>query len=275
MPMLPTFVIIGVMKCGTTSLHAYLAEHREVCMPTKKETDFFVAERNYRRGLSWYESLFSRSAKACGEASPNYAKSWQFAGIPERMHAVLPRARLIYLVRDPVERIVSQYRHMYACGLEHRSLGAALESALAGDRHNPYLNDSQYHRNLVPFLRRYPLDRVLVLSAEDLLHERLAALRRVFEFIGVNPEFTSAAFDHQWHRTDEKFVRTKTLFNRLVPRKWLHALLRRKWNPAYRPLPPPHCELNQSQISQLMERLQPDIREFRRLTGQSFAGWCV
>src|SRR5687768_14093660 len=98
--MLPTFVIIGAMKCGTTSLHYYLAQHPEICMPQKKETDFFITEINYHRGRGWYESLFAQpakiTAKACGEASPNYAKTWQFRGVPERMHDLLPQARLIY-----------------------------------------------------------------------------------------------------------------------------------------------------------------------------------
>src|SRR5687768_751449 len=128
--MLPTFVIIGAMKCGTTSLHYYLAEHPDVCMSEVKETNFFVAELNYARGLPWYESLFPRRAAACGEASPVYAATWRFAGIPERMHAVLPRARLIYIVRDPVERMVSQYKHTFARGEEHRTLSVALEAAL-------------------------------------------------------------------------------------------------------------------------------------------------
>ena len=221
--MLPTFVILGVMKCGTTSLHHYLAEHPDVCMPTKKETDFFVAELNYRRGLAWYKSLFSRPAKACGEASPNYAKTWEFAGIPARMHSHLPRARLIYMVRDPIARMVSQYKHLYASGHEHRTLSAALGDVERG----PYVRDSLYYRNLQPYLEKYSREDILIVAAEDLQCDRKATMRRVFEFIGVDPGFQSPGFDRQWHRSAAKFTHKRTLYNTLFSRQWLHALLRK------------------------------------------------
>jgi hypothetical protein len=273
--MLPTFIIIGAMKCGTTSLHHYLGAHPDVCMPLKKETDFFVAELNYGRGLAWYESLFTRAAKARGEASPHYAKTWRFTGIPERMHSLLPGARLIYLVRDPLQRMISQYNHLYASGLEHRPVAAALAAALDDESPSAYLNDSSYHRNLAPFLSKYSLDQILVLAAEDLQHQRQATLRRVFEFIGVDSDFQSPAFERTWHTSSAKFTRRKTLLNRLFSRKVLHILLRRRWNPACRPLPPPRCELDGSLRRRLIERLAPDISALRRLTGQPFAGWCV
>jgi hypothetical protein len=272
--MLPTFVIIGAMKCGTTSLHHYLAQHPEVCMPRRKETDFFIAEMNYQRGPAWYESLFTRPAKACGEASPNYAKSWRFAGVPERMHSLLPQARLIYLVRDPVERMISQYKHLYASGWEDRPLAAAMEGALGGDGRSPYLNDSRYHRNLEPFLAQYPLDSVLVLAAEDLERQRLATLRRVFEFLGVDSGFQSPAFERQWHESATKFTTRRTIFNLLLGRKLLRYLLKRKRCKDCRPLPP-RCELDESLRGRLMERLQDDVCSLRRQTGQPFAGWCV
>jgi hypothetical protein len=269
--MLPTFVILGVMKCGTTSLHHYLAEHPEVCMPAKKETDFFVAEKNYARGLAWYESLFARPAKARGEASPNYAKTWEFAGMPERMHAALPAAKLIYMVRDPIARMVSQYKHLYASGLEHRPLSAAL----ADRQHAPYVRDSLYYRNLSPYLDRYPREQVLILAAEDLQHNRSATIRRVFEFIGVDREFQSPGFARQWHRTEAKFTRKRTIYNMLLSRKWMHALLCKRWNPRLRPRPPEDARLNESLKSRLVDLVRDDIHKLRQLAGLPLAGWCV
>jgi hypothetical protein len=269
--MLPTFVILGVMKCGTTSLHYYLAEHPEVCMPAKKETDFFVVEKNYGRGLAWYESLFAQPAKACGEASPNYAKTWEFAGMPERMHAALPTAKLIYMVRDPIPRMISQYKHLYASGQEHRPLSAAL----ADRQHAPYVRDSLYYRNLTPYFEHYSREQILILAAEELQHDRSATMRRVFEFIGVDPLFQSPGFERQWHRTEEKFTKQRTFYNLLLSRKWMHTLIRKRWNPLLRPRPPAECQLDESLKSRLVDLVRDDVQQLRQLSGLPLAGWCV
>jgi hypothetical protein len=269
--MLPTFVILGVMKCGTTSLHHYLAEHPEVCMPAKKETDFFVAELNYRRGLTWYQSLFTRPAKACGEASPCYAKSWEFPGIPQRMHSVLPKARLIYMVRDPIVRMVSQYKHRYACGHESRPLGIAL----ADRSSSPYVRDSLYYRNLQPFLERYSWDNILILKSEDLQQERAQTMRRVFEFIGVDAAFQSPGFNREWHRTETKFASRRTFYNTFMSRKWMSALLRKRWNPLLRPRPPQDAHLDERLKEQLIDQVRDDIQALRKATGLPLGGWCV
>lgn len=268
--MLPTFVIIGAMKCGTTSLHKYLSEHPEVCMPEVKETNFFVTGETNGRGLDWYESLYKKPAKAAGDTSPVYAQTWRYDGIPERMHAALPQARLIYVVRDPVERLISQYKHHYAQGRESRPLSAVM----ADLKKYPYLNDSRYCQNLRPFLRYYDPQNVLVITAEDLKNERRATLRRVFEFIGVDPAFECPGADREWHVTEAKFTTEKNFYNRFLPRKWLYALLQKKWNPQLRPAPP-SAEMSDTLRSQLIDELRDDIDAFRQLTGQSFAGWCV
>jgi hypothetical protein len=267
---LPTFVIIGAAKCGTTSLHKYLSEHPEICMPQVKETNFFVAEMNYRRGLGWYESLFTKPAKACGDASPVYAQSWRFDGIPQRIPTTLPGARLIYVVRDPVERLVSHYKHLYAEGNETRPISVAL----ADFSERSYINDSRYFRNLAPFLDVFPQEKVLILSADDLKHERQATLRRVFEFVGVDPAFTCPGLAREWHTTDAKFTTQKNFYNRFLPRKWLYSWLRKRWNPKLRPTPPA-AELSDTLRRRLIEELRSDVQNFRRLTGQAFAEWCV
>lgn len=267
--MLPTFVIIGAMKCGTTSLHNYLDEHPEVCMPRVKETNFFVVEKNFGRGLAWYESLFARPAKACGEASPNYTKSCFFPGVPERMHAVLPAARLIYVVRDPIERMVSQYLHHYAGGQEQRSLSEAL-----GEReNNRYLPLSKYHAELARFLDWYPLERVQVLTAEALRREREATLRRVFEFVGVDPNYQGRRTGREYHRTERKFAAGCGLIKALRQQRWLARWLPKRL--AIKPERPPEIELSAEVRTWLIEQLAPDVAALRRLTGERLEGWCV
>src|SRR3954454_424581 len=107
--MLPKLLIIGAQKCGTTSLHTYLDAHPDVHMAAEKELDFFIEDRAWQRGLEWYATRFRDDAGVRGESSPNYTGWPVWDGVPERAAAVIPKARLVYLVRDPIDRIESHY----------------------------------------------------------------------------------------------------------------------------------------------------------------------
>jgi hypothetical protein len=97
-------------------------------MSSTKELDFFVLEKNWSKGIKWYESNFTSTdeTKILGESSPNYTKCHVFGGVPKRMYSVLPEARLIYILRDPIERIVSHYMHSYHRRRENRNISEAL-----------------------------------------------------------------------------------------------------------------------------------------------------
>src|SRR5436190_12136822 len=101
--MLPHFVVIGAMKAGTTSLWHYLRAHPRVYMPRIKELRYFQKGGALSRGLAWYEAQFAAAepGQLAGEASPGYTKYPHQTGVPERMAAVIPDARLVYVVRDP------------------------------------------------------------------------------------------------------------------------------------------------------------------------------
>ena len=107
----PNLVIIGAMKAGTTSLHYYLNLHPEISMSKVKEPAFFIEERNWRKGIKRYSSLFTNQTSVVGEASTEYTKYPHFKEVPAKMHSTIPEAKLIYLVRDPIVRILSEYMH--------------------------------------------------------------------------------------------------------------------------------------------------------------------
>src|SRR5205085_10467190 len=104
-PVLPNLIVIGAAKCGTTSLHRYLDLHPEVAMSKTKQLHFFTEKENWGRGLAWYESHFDTPAQVRGESTPAYSAWPVHRGVPERIARVVPDTRLIYLVRDPVERV--------------------------------------------------------------------------------------------------------------------------------------------------------------------------
>ncbi|MGC4020653.1 MAG: sulfotransferase domain-containing protein [Cyclobacteriaceae bacterium] len=106
-------MIIGAMKAGTTSLHDYLSKHPDVFMSVQKELDFFVEQKNWKLGIDWYKKQFPVSTIAIGESSPNYTKSLIFGNVPDKIKSILPDVKLIYILRDPIKRLVSHYSHQY------------------------------------------------------------------------------------------------------------------------------------------------------------------
>lgn len=196
---LPNLVVIGAQKCGTSGLHYYLSLHPEISMSRPKELNFFIAERNWSRGVDWYGRHFDPRARVRGESSPNYTAFPQHTGVVERMHELLPEARLIYLIRDPLERIAAHWVHNYAKRRERGDLRATLLHPQTS-----YLARSQYYMQLEQFLHRYDRERLLVIEQNELRDERAATLRRVFEFVGVDPSFTHPRFREERHQTARK-----------------------------------------------------------------------
>lgn len=175
---LPTFALIGAMKAGTTSISTALDDHPAVFVCSPKEPQFFTTR--WERGLGWYESLFdpAGAALARGDASTSYTDFPRKPEAVERMAAVVPDIKLVYLVRDPIARIRSHYRHRVADGNETRPV----EVALLDDR---YVLRSCYALQLEQYLKRFDREQILVLQSEDLLAGESRPWTQLFEFIGV------------------------------------------------------------------------------------------
>jgi Sulfotransferase domain len=196
---LPNLIIIGAQKCGTTSLHNYLDSHPEISMSRIKEMNFFLSSSNWDRGVEWYASHFDPSAPVRGEASPNYTNLPESRDTAERIHSVVPSVKLIYLVRDPLERMASGFVHRQKLGLERRSFA---EAVMDPDSH--YVARSRYASQLRPFLRLFPREQILVETQERLLRDREMTLRGIFRFLEVDDGFTSPEFGRIWEQTEGK-----------------------------------------------------------------------
>jgi len=208
---LPDFLVIGAQKCGTTALYAYLRWHPQITGPAWKEVSYF--DRHYGRGESWYRGQFpsrpwlwltgGRSSRTplVGEASPSYVLH-PYA--PERARALLPGARLVVLLRDPVDRALSHYNHEVALGREPLTFEEALERepertdgelARLGDTRYfsqawwdfTYLARGRYAEQLERWLAVYPREQLLVLASEQLRQDPAAAYARVLEHLGADP----------------------------------------------------------------------------------------
>lgn len=178
---LPDFLIIGAMKCGTSTLQAQLALHPGVFMTTPKEPNFFSDDAVYARGLAWYESLFAGAApdELKGEASTHYTKLPTYPDCIDRLSAALPAPKLIYMIRNPVERTVSHYIHEWTMGTMSGDLAAAFE-------HHPELVAySRYAMQIAPYVARFGTERILLVSLETLQGNPQAELTRISAFLGL------------------------------------------------------------------------------------------
>lgn len=191
------------MKCATSSIHYYLAQHPDVSVSEPKELDFFLSEEdfpagvtpsaptNWSKGLDWYASHFDPTKPVRGEASPNYT-SPEHHGAAGRIHATLPDARLLFVVRDPFERAVSNWKHRATQGLETRPLADAILDPTSG-----YVRRSRYYFCLLPYLELFPSEQLRVVSSEALRDDRLGTLASVFTFLGLEDPGALPQFRHE------------------------------------------------------------------------------
>ena len=179
----PDFFIIGAMKAATSTLHEQLSAQPGLSMSQPKELYFFSDDAVWDQGLDWYASHFEGIAPTdlCGESSTHYSKLPTYPCTIERLAATIDKPRFIYVMRHPIDRLVSQYQHMQLEGEIHEPL----EHAIA--RSNPELIDySCYSKQLLPYLTRFGTECVLPVFFDRLLQNPQAELERVCTFLGYS-----------------------------------------------------------------------------------------
>ena len=266
---LPTFFIIGAAKCGTTSLHEYLDVHPEVAMTTYKECMYFTGD-DWEEKLADYPRLFAKDAPVRGESSTGYTAWPWYPEVPGRIAQRVPDAKLIYLVRDPVERAVSHYAQSVWDGVAVRSWEYFMDNL--EDGWNIPVWSSRYATQLERWLEHFDEGRLLVLEAGELRARRAETLRRVLEFLEVDPGFDSPRW-HEEHNTAASHLvptaagrRLGAIGERLAGRPGIGRLMARE-------VPAP--TLTPGQRDRLVALLAPEAERLRALTGRSFDGWQV
>lgn len=281
---LPTFMLIGAMKTGTTSLYEYLKAHEQVFMPDFKELDFFVAEANWLRGPEWYRRQFSGAggARAVGEASTAYTQYPMHDGVPERIARMLPGVRLVYVVRDPVERIRSHYQHLVMTGVEKCPPEVAVLE-------NPvYMACSRYAMQLERYLDHFPRDQILVVTSEALKDERAATVQQVYDFLGVDPTSEPEVLDTEFYRTAQRpsYPPAVLWARRFATRHMVSAKLARTFAETVLARRPAHTRdadaskadngsevLDEQLRARLIDLLCEDVAQLRRHMPADFDAW--
>lgn len=265
---MPHFVIIGAMKCATTTLHDQLAMLPGVFMSTPKEPNFFSDDDVWSRGMGWYTALFADAPAESlrGESSTHYTKLPTYPETADRFHSANPGAKLVYVMRDPIDRLVSQYIHEWSVRKIHRPIDEAVRA------HPELLDYSRYAYQLRPWIERFGAASILPVFFERLTTQPQAEFERVCRFIGYgdparwdterDPRNVSAL------RARRSPFRDRVLANgavTLLRRKFVPSVLRervkRLWRMDQRPV-----------LSEPMRRwceveLNPDMRALGELVG--------
>lgn len=275
----PDFIIIGAMRAGTTALAERLSRHPDIGMSRLKETDYFIAEKNYDRGPAWYRSLFPEEKPIRGEASPNYTKNDVFAGVPERIRAARPDVKLIYIVRDPVDRFWSQYNHTW---LMRGGLPLPDDLLSAGEGAH-ILASSMYSRQLDAYLRVFPAEQIRVVDLDDFAFNAPRTLDEICRFVGAGPGFHIAGADAA--NSAESLARTPGWALKLSQHKALVGLraalsaevkdsMRRALSHVQtRPRRTP--TISEDARARVKDALAEDAARFRALTGRAFPRWSI
>jgi hypothetical protein len=177
---LPDFIIIGAMKSATSSLYKQLVEQPGIFMCTPKEPNFFSDDDQYEKSMVWYAGLFANAPEGSllGEASTHYTKLPTHPESVARMKKHLPNARFIYVMRHPVDRLVSHYIHEWSMGVYHCSIGEAI------NKYPELVAYGRYAMQLEPYLATFGRDAVLPVFFDRLLSEPQVEFERICRFIG-------------------------------------------------------------------------------------------
>lgn len=175
----PNLIVIGAMKAGTSTLHDYLSLHPEIYASKTKELDYFLW--NYKKGPEWYKRNFPENRKYRLESSPNYTKFYKDWSYPaQRIQQDLPGCKLIYILRNPVERTLSQCRH------HELNPNEVIPALLKSDEKHEIISNSKYHLHLREYLKYFSSEQILLLKMHQLTTSPQQVLNTVASFLGVS-----------------------------------------------------------------------------------------
>ena len=272
MKVLPTFLIPGAPKAGSSTLYECFSAHPQILMSDQKEPDFFCG--HWAEGLSFYERCFSgyNGEAAIGEATVGYLAD---PVAPGRIRQVLPDVKFIIVLREPVSRAVSHYWWRVNTNIETRSI----DDVLASDDNYP-VEFGLYHTQICRYLELFPMSRMYFVFTDDMAEDLDAAVNSAADFLGVD-RVPVATGPSNLARTPRSRAATSLLarassspLKHLAPRR-VRALasrtvgtLDRANTKSFRPPP-----LRDDQRRALQEIFLPEIEGLERLVGRDLSHW--
>lgn len=269
-------IVIGAMKCGTTTLSDLLAKHPGVSFSSNKEPHFFSKEEHWREKLNDYHALFSDESKLWAEASTSYTFYPHFSKrVWKDLYEYNPKLKLIYMYRDPIQRCISHYMHAYERGYIDLDLERALKSI-------PILvNNSRYAMQVKPFIETFGTGQVLLMDLKELSTDRENALNRLATFTGLDKTLfpkesgghknSSLTNDKHHYKFDEPGKLLQGLI-KLTPQRYKKQVWNRLTGTGTRGFES-KPQLSQDWREAIIRLLETDIKAFEKMVDKDLSHW--
>jgi len=273
-------LIIGAMKCGTTSLFSYLAQHPQISACSEKEPKFFTNTYKWNRGFEWYQNLWNWNPpehKIALEASTSYTRIPIRPNAAERISTLREKAcfKFIYIVRNPIERIESHYTHGLSQGW------AEAKQPISSTISREFIEVSRYTRQIEEYYKRFSSDSILLLDFEDLKTNPLDLLKNICHFLDVDPDYAFQALNKRHNANNqrlkderlwESMSRIKPFYSvaKLIPAKqkqMIYSCFGRKRKDSFK--------LSPEQQNFVLAELQEDLRKLSFKYGVDVSRWGI
>ena len=276
--MKPNFLIIGAARSGTTSLFQYLENHPDVFMSEVKELNFFSNPKFWKKGTKWYEENFKKATqKAVGEASTSYTRHPSNPDVAERIHGYNPEMKLIYILRDPVDRFISHYLHHVTRGQETRSLDELFQGTLD----DPSFWQGKYHYQLREYLRYFSQSNIHIVTIDQLKNQPTATVESLFNFLSVTPQIDDSKLS-QHHNANSRVTQKSTFgmavlsfYHKYIEQRPFPYRLKRRFLKLaeFGSKTVSNTSLSASQHKKLVELYQPDVEKLKHDFGVDTKHW--
>ncbi len=277
---LPDFLIIGAQKAGTTTLYRDLLENPTIFLPIDKEPGNLSEDGALTdAGRSAYARHFAGagSHQICGEATTGYTKQPDIPGVPERARNVLgEKFKVIYLVREPISRIISHHHHELISG----QVSCGIDEAVRTDRR--FVNYSRYAMQITPWRETLGPEQVLIVHFETYIENRLETIASVYRFLGIEPRCDLVRPNEVYNKSETKPVPPSGLLKVAQHSRWYQSLVRPllsasaryKLRSALLPKAPPRPRPpDAATVRWLVDQLREDVEELGVMMGRAKPLW--
>ncbi|MCP4458215.1 MAG: sulfotransferase domain-containing protein [Cytophagales bacterium] len=173
------FIILGAMKCGTTTLSHILKIHPDICFSQPKETNFFSKNVDWKEKLNIYHSYFKENRQLWGEGSTGYSKPISYKqSLWNSIYEYNPEMKFIYIVRNPLDRSISHYSHNF---IRNRTTSNIDKLVMKQN----FLKVSCYFKQVSPYVQKFGASQVLLLDFDDLISAKQQVAKNMFDFLEI------------------------------------------------------------------------------------------